>query len=419
MINVNASEPPEKDLSEPLAENQVPQAEEVSLYIHIPFCISKCSYCDFFSKSYNSSELEPVIKRYVKALCNELAFRLAKYKVGKIKTLYIGGGTPSLLSTEDFKKILDSCPSEVPPVEITVEVNPDDLTFDLLSGLEECGVSRISCGIQSMNDEALKKACRRADAKTNRKALELLKKYWKGDLSLDLISGLPLDNEKTLLNSLEELCDGKAEHISLYSLTIEDNTPFGKELAAGKLRYNFDEADKLWIAGRNFLEKAGYQWYEVSNFCKSGKECLHNLVYWSHGGYLGCGAGACGSLYYKDGSGFRWTNTRDIEKYISYWEGRCFAERGLSQLPQLFETIDLETSKFEFFMMGLRKIKGITDRDFKRIFNEDLPEKFLQLFKEEEAKGFARRCRLSDGAVEYAMSREGILFLNPFLEKLC
>ena len=408
------------------------EAEEVSLYIHIPFCISKCSYCDFFSKTYTDEEQPLVLSRYVNALCNELSFRLTKHKVKKINTIYIGGGTPSLLSGENFQKIFDvikkavkAVPVVAPeytvlsvPAEITVEVNPDDVTEDLLTTLAQCGVNRISCGIQSMNDQALKKACRRADAQTNRKALELFSRYWKGDLSLDLISGLPFEDEKRLINSLEIVCDGKPDHISLYSLTIEENTTFGKELAAGKLSYNFDEADKLWIAGRNFLEKAGYQWYEVSNFCKSGKECLHNLVYWTHGGYLGCGAGACGSLYYKDGSGFRWTNTRDIEKYISYWDGRCFAERGLSQLPQLFETIDLETSKFEFFMMGLRKLKGITDRDYKRIFNEDLPEKFLQLFKEEETKGFARHRKLSDGSVEYAMSREGMLFLNPFLEKL-
>ena len=232
----------------------------------------------------------------------------------------------------------------------------------------------------------------------------------------DLISALPQDNEKTLLNSLEEVCDGKAEHISLYSLTIEENTPFGKDLAAGKLKYNFDEADKLWIAGRNFLEKAGYEWYEVSNFCKSGKECLHNLVYWTHGGYLGCGSGACGSLYYKNGSGFRWTNTQDLEKYISYWEGNLSDEK---ELPQLFEEIDSETSRFEFFMMGLRKLKGITDREYKSIFNEELPEKFLRLFKQEEEKGLAECRMLSDGSVEYAMTRQGILFLNPFLEKLC
>ena len=206
-----------------------------SLYIHIPFCISKCAYCDFFSKPQgkknNANDSSVIPDNYVSSLCNEILFRLNQNQVIELNTIYIGGGTPSLLSKNQFEKIFDTIKSAVklaPICEITVEMNPDDVTKDLLEVLYSCGVNRISCGIQSMNDSALKKACRRANASINKYALKLLSENWKGDISVDLISGLPGDDEKTLLASLNEVCELNPSHISLYSLTIEDETLFGK-----------------------------------------------------------------------------------------------------------------------------------------------------------------------------------------------
>ncbi|SEQ80237.1 oxygen-independent coproporphyrinogen-3 oxidase [Treponema bryantii] len=376
---------------------------ESSLYIHIPFCISKCAYCDFFSKPY-----EAVPDSYIDALCNEIDFRISEYNIKKLKTIYIGGGTPSLLTENQLKKIFSKIKSSVKlafDVEITIEVNPDDVTETLLRALFDCGVTRISCGIQSMNDAVLKKACRRADVQTNKNAMEIISQKWKGEVSYDLISGLPGESEESLITGLKELCLYKPDHISLYSLTIEENTPFGKQFAAGNLDYDFDYADKLWLAGRDFLEAQGYKWYEVSNFCLPGKECRHNLVYWNHGNYIGCGSGACGTVYKPDGSGFRWTNNSDIDEYIKVQNG---------QPPQSSENIELETSQFEFFMMGLRKTIGISEKEYKEIFACDLPEKFLSLFNAWKEKGL---CTLTQDG-RYAMSREGMLFLNRFLEEL-
>ncbi len=376
---------------------------ESSLYIHIPFCISKCAYCDFFSKPY-----EAVPDSYIDALCNEIDLRISEYNIKKLKTIYIGGGTPSLLNENQLKKIFSKIKSSVElafDVEITIEVNPDDVTETLLRALFDCGVTRISCGIQSMNDAVLKKACRRADVQTNKNAMEIISQKWKGEVSYDLISGLPGESEESLIAGLNELCLYKPDHISLYSLTIEENTPFGKQLAAGNLDYDFDYADKLWLAGRDFIEAHGYKWYEVSNFCLPGKECRHNLVYWNHGNYIGCGSGACGTVYKPDGTGFRWTNNSDIDEYIKVQNG---------QPPQRSENIELETSQFEFFMMGLRKTIGISEKEYKETFACDLPEKFLLLFNAWKEKGL---CTLTkDG--RYAMSREGMLFLNRFLEEL-
>ncbi|BDC93241.1 coproporphyrinogen III oxidase [Treponema bryantii] len=376
---------------------------ESSLYIHIPFCISKCAYCDFFSKPY-----EAVPDSYIDALCNEIDFRISENNIKKLKTIYIGGGTPSLLTENQLKKIFSKIKSSVElafDVEITIEVNPDDVTETLLRALFDCGVTRISCGIQSMNDSVLKKACRRADVQTNKNAMEIISQNWKGEVSYDLISGLPGESEESLIAGLNELCLYKPDHISLYSLTIEENTPFGKQLAAGNLDYDFDYADKLWLAGRDFLEAHGYKWYEVSNFCLPGKECRHNLVYWNHGNYIGCGSGACGTVYKPDGSGFRWTNNSDIDEYIKVQNG---------QPPQSSENIELETSQFEFFMMGLRKTIGISEKEYKEIFACGLPEKFLLLFNAWKEKGL---CTLTQDG-RYAMSREGMLFLNRFLEDL-
>lgn len=376
---------------------------ESSLYIHIPFCISKCAYCDFFSKPYKA-----VPDSYIDALCNEIGFRISENNIKKLKTIYIGGGTPSLLIENQLKKIFSEIRTTAElasDIEITIEVNPDDVTESLLRALSDCGVTRISCGIQSMSDAVLKKACRRADVQTNIKAMEIIKRNWKSEVSYDLISGLPGESEESLIAGLNELCLYKPDHISLYSLTIEENTPFGKQLAAGNLDYDFDYADKLWLAGRDFLEAHGYKWYEVSNFCLPGKECCHNLVYWNHGNYIGCGSGACGTVYKPDGSGFRWTNNSDIDEYIKVQNG---------QPPKNSENIELETSQFEFFMMGLRKTIGISEKEYKETFACDLPEKFLLLFNAWKEKGL---CKFTQDG-RYAMSREGMLFLNRFLEEL-
>ena len=385
---------------------------EASLYIHIPFCVSKCAYCDFFSKPYNS-----VPDSYVRSLCNEIAFRSDEFKIKKINTIYIGGGTPSLLTPAQFKTLFSKIRETVqlsPDAEISVEINPDDVCEALLEALEECGVTRLSCGIQSLCEKSLKKACRRADARINKKAMELIGRLWKGEVSYDLISGLPFETEDSLIEGLTEICSHKPDHISLYSLTLEENTPFGKQLEKGELKYDFDFADKLWLCGRDFLEAQGYNWYEVSNFCLDEKECRHNLVYWNHKNYLGCGSGACGTVYENDGTGFRWTNSTDINEYCKCWLSAREAESNSAVPPQTSEIIDLQTSQFEFFMMGLRKLSGVSEEEYKAYFGTTFPGHFIYLFDKWQERGL---CVKNENG-RYAMSREGMLYLNRFLEEL-
>lgn len=402
--------------------------KKTSLYIHIPFCISKCAYCDFFSRACKN---QPVSDSYIHSLLNEIRYRLLNYKADVIDTIYVGGGTPSLLKTNQIKDLFDSINSFckfADNAEISFEVNPDDVTVDLLAALEAAGVNRISCGIQSMNDEVLRYAGRRATSKINANALNLLKKHWNKQLSLDLISALPFETKESFKNSLDAVIEANPQHISLYSLTIEENTSFGKALSSGKLDYDFENADEMWLFGRDYLENNGFLQYEVSNFSKKGYQCRHNLTYWNHKDYLGAGSGATGTVYNFDGTGIRWTNSSDIEKYIKFWNKNNFIE---SEIPQNKEIIDKKTSEFEFFMMSLRKTSGFLDSDFQKCFNHELPKNFISVFNSWEKKGFAEKvceCSCCDNnaffdsknseCVRYFLNQNGLLFLNSFLEEL-
>lgn len=379
----------------------------MSLYIHIPFCISKCAYCDFFSRAFTS-----VSDDYVQALCNEIDYRLRNGK--SPETIYIGGGTPSLLSKKQLKKIVNHIPFDSVK-EFTVEVNPDDVTLDLLQNFENCGVTRISCGIQSLNDNALKFCNRRANRAQVLNALNLLAQNWKGRLSLDLISGLPMETEESFFEGLGIVCNSGAEHISLYALTVEEETPLGKKIYSDEIEYDYDAADRLWLMGRDFLEAHGYNQYEVSNFCKDKKISLHNMNYWNHKSYLGCGSGGAGTLYRDDGTAFRWTNTSNLKEYVNFWINSESYDP--ENIPQEVENLDAETEKFEFFMMGLRTLKGISKNQFEKTFNCSFPENIKMQFEKWNREELSEIHTEGDD-VFYTLGKKGILFLNRFLSEL-
>lgn len=384
--------------------------EDFSLYIHIPFCLSKCSYCDFFSIKYPSSK---ILDSYIESLCNEILFRQKKFNISFFKTIYMGGGTPSLLSKNQLLKLFtflkensDFSKCE----EITIEVNPDDVTESLLEIFDFCKINRISCGIQSLNESSLKFVHRRASLEQNLKAINLLKNKWKKDFSFDLICALPNEDEKSFLDGLSQIVKIKPSHISMYSLTIEDNTELGKKINSKEWKFDLDFQDDLWLAGREVLLKNGYHHYEVSNFCLENKECLHNLVYWNHKNYLGCGSGACGTVYNEDGSGFRWTNKNNISKYIENW-------KNLKTDYEIRENLDLKTSKFEFFMMGFRKLSGICDFEYENIFREKIPLSKIKIF-EKWNKNKMLDIKSEKNGIRYSLNSLGILYLNAFLEEL-
>lgn len=383
-----------------------------SLYIHIPFCVSKCKYCDFFSVPVGKKS---VPEDYVKALCNELSYRIKDCNIKSLKTVYIGGGTPSLLSCEQLNHIFSAIKSVTEienGAEITIEVNPDDVTDALLQTLEKIGINRISCGIQSMCNDALVFASRRADVLHNKNALNVLKN-WKGKLSLDIICGLPYETEQSFFEGLDSIIDAHPDHISMYSLTIEEETPFGQLYDEGKLGVDFDFSDSLWLRAKDYLLDHDYLQYEVSNFAKIGSECKHNIVYWNHEGYLGCGCGGTGSFYNDDGTAVRISNKNDIKLYCDCWLSNSYE----SEKVQLLENVNQQDSVFEYFMMGLRKMSGIQESDFIEKFNMNIPDDILNKLIEWNKNNL---CEITGTAPDrtFTLGKSGILYLNKFLQEI-
>lgn len=396
-----------------------------ALYIHIPFCVSKCDYCDFFSVPCKMGKIP---ESYVLALCAELEWRFKNFNSEKIETVFIGGGTPSLLSEEDFKKIFTVLKNQgfAENPEITVELNPADITQNLLKTLENVGVNRISVGIQSLNDDVLKFVNRRSRASDIFTALDLIKNNWNGIFSADLISGLPFQTEESFISDLKFLLAQNITHISVYSLVVEDETPLGKKINSGKIDYNFDFADKIWLKAKSFLEKNGFIQYEVSNFYKKngGSPCRHNLFYWNLKDYIGAGSGGTGSVFGKNG--FRYTNTKNIAEYINFWSNPenhlkinpdlSYLEKNIS-LPVEFENLSLKNQIFESFMMGLRKTNGLSLTDLQNRFDFKISRELNELFFKWEQKNLARK-KIVNGEEYFFLTKKGLLFENRFLEEL-
>ena len=384
-----------------------------SLYIHIPFCKSKCEYCDFFSVPCGN---KCIPDEYVNALLQELDVRIKLYNVHRFSTVYIGGGTPSLLKPIQLEKIMQKVLSLGIPSEITMEVNPEDVTEELLVTMNNLGINRISCGIQSLNDEVLRCVKRRGCVENIFDKIELIKKTWNGIFSVDIISALPNQSKSDFLDGLKKIVSFEPEHISMYALTIEESTPLGKKLQKGQLSYDFEAADEMWIAGRDFLINSGYVHYEVSNFAKEGFVCEHNMSYWKLKNYLGIGAGAVGTIY-SDRT-IRWSNSTKLDSYISFWNKNVddIKVDELSNI-QSVENIDFNIQVFEYFMMGLRTSYGICKEEFEARFNMPIPEKFIKIFNEWEQKQMCQK-KVSFNKTYYSLNSSGLLLLNEFLTEL-
>ena len=381
-----------------------------SLYIHIPFCLKKCGYCDFFSR-----ESVSVPDAYVHAILNEVSLHSLENNI-LFDTVYVGGGTPSLLSASQIEELFCGLkPFLVPePLEITFEMNPETLTEEKLCALESSGVDRISLGIQSLDDKALSGCGRRCTAEKARKALRTVASFWKKKLSLDAIAGLPyersLGNEEKFLASLEEILSYKPSHVSLYSLSLEEGTPLYSRFKNED--YDFDSADGQWLKGRDFLFKNGFVQYEVSNFALPGFEAVHNSRYWKQADYAGAGSGATGTFY---GKKLRWTNTEDVDSYIAFWnlpdEERRKAYKA-GKAPRTEEHLKEDELSEEFLMMGLRTINGVSEADFRERYGKDLA---LLLNESRIWKQF-----VSEGKAVYkdgraSLTADGLLFLNTLL----
>ena len=219
------------------------------LYVHIPFCVSKCSYCDFFSVPC----AKKIDDEYIAAVLNEAAFTASLCDIDSWKTIYVGGGTPSLLSEKQIDFLFSGLlkMSRRAPLEVTMEANPSDVTESFLDAASASGVTRISCGIQSFNDASLSHVRRRSRAGDVYRALSLFDKNWPHSLSVDMIARLPEESDASFASGLQTLLSYAPDHISLYSLTVEEDTPLCTEIEKGNILHDIDASDALWISGRD------------------------------------------------------------------------------------------------------------------------------------------------------------------------
>ena len=297
-------------------------------------------------------------------------------------------------------------------------MNPEDLAEDILDSAQKAGVDRISTGIQALDQKALDSVNRHCPLQTAISSLELLQKKWKKKLSVDFIAGLPGQTCSSFKKQFETVFNFKnIDHISLYSLTLEENTPLYKKIESGKIKWSQQKTDRMWILGRKILKENGFIQYEVSNFARTGAESLHNKVYWHLENYIGCGSGACGSVYGEVSE--RWTNTCSIKNYENFWLD-FNPESEIPESIRQVEKIDLQTQEFEWIMMGFRLLEGVCSEEFKKRFGKSLEERIGVkdgLFFEWSKKHLARSYK-KDGKTFYALNERGLMLLNLFLESL-
>ena len=358
------------------------------LYIHIPFCIKKCKYCDFTS----FTECEGIFDEYVKKICMEMQ----EYRGEEINTIFIGGGTPSLLSIDELKKMIECINNTFvlkENAEFTIETNPKTLTHEKLSAIRELGVNRISIGVQSFNDEELKKIGRIHDAGDAEDAIIMAKEAGFSNINIDLMFSLPGQTLESFKNNLNKTINLGITHISCYSLILEEGTPLFEEYEKNMLNLPDEETDRaIYQFTCEELKKNGYEQYEISNFSKKGYECKHNLKYWDCDEYIGIGVAA--HSYYK---GVRFFNTNSLDIYMQ-------------ENKREYEELTIDDKIKEFVIMGFRKTKGISKKEFFERFKKE----FSDVYSEQTEK-FKNIGLLEESEEFICLTEEGINVSNSVL----
>lgn len=352
--------------------------KDLSLYIHIPFCEHKCIYCDFYSETDFSN-----IESFTENLKKEIEIYSGKFSEGNlVKTIFFGGGTPSVYEAGKIKEIINRIKEDYEvdkEAEITLESNPGTLSEAKLEGYLEAGVNRLSIGVQSFFDDELETLSRIHDSKTAVDTIELAAKTGFENINLDMIFGLPQQSLERWKKNLEIAVSLPVQHISSYSLIVEEDTPLFGMVEKGDVKILTDELDAgFYLETIEFYKKHGFEQYEVSNFCKKDFECRHNLAYWQYKNYLGFGPSA--HSFYE---GRRWYNVRNIKDYNNFITLSGDALSG-SEEP------DEEQKIFEFVMLGLRA-GGIDTRKFRNLFGEEWLIENKDNFALFEKKGFMKK----------------------------
>ena len=341
-----------------------------SLYIHIPFCASKCNYCSFTS----FAGLEDLHERYVEALCGEIAENASSSHTEPLKTIFLGGGTPTILPKNLLQKLL-SCTftnfSVLPDAEISIEANPGTVDTEKLKVLHTAGVNRISLGVQSFNNQELKRIGRIHSAEKAVHAVGMAKASGFKNISIDLMYGLPGQNSDNWLKNLETAISLELNHLSLYQLTVEEQTPLATLVSENRLRIP-EEENLAAMEGitTNLTADNGLSQYEISNYARAGYQCRHNITYWENRDYFGVGAGAVSCL-----QGIRRQNITTPETYCLLMEKR-------ESIILEEEQLDSEASFRETIVMGLRMNRGVSKKELIKRYGIDFEKYYGKIFRQ-------------------------------------
>lgn len=344
--------------------------KEVGIYVHIPFCKHKCYYCDFISFADKNSLIDEYIKwlNYeIKEVGqgNRLDYENKLDDLVFVKTIYIGGGTPSFIESKYITEILKTIKGNFvvdENAEITMEMNPGTVDENKLKDYYNCGINRLSIGLQETNNALLKEIGRIHTYEDFENTYSLARNVGFKNINVDLMLGLPNQNILDLENSINKILDLDPEHISVYSLILEENTVLKNKVDQGILTLPEDEMErKMYYTVKNMLENNGYIHYEISNFAKKGFESKHNLDCWSQKEYMGFGAAA-----HSYTNNFRFSNIENIEEYINNFKNNKEEDNLIFHEKQ-----NRESKMKEYMMLGLRKIEGVNIQQFKNKFVEN------------------------------------------------
>ena len=352
----------------------------VSLYVHIPFCAAKCKYCDFLSFD---GESYGIMLRYVDALCQEIRAYQPIVSDYIVRSVFIGGGTPSMLDegliTNIMAFIRKSFKLEK-DAEITIEANPGTLMHQKLIGYKAAGINRISIGLQSADDDMLKKLGRIHNFDQFVASYNSARRAGFDNINIDIMSGLPGQTIHTYVDTLSRVLDFAPEHISAYSLSVEPGTPLAEDEELLSTLPNEINDRRMYDITKQLLAAHGYYRYEFSNYAKSGYECKHNMVYWTGGEYIGLGLGS--SSYFQ---GKRFNNIRDLNDYIEKMDAisekfnqdispELIYNEAVRNLRENITPIYIDSRIEEFMFLGLRMTCGVSREDFTERFNKDIYE---------------------------------------------
>ncbi len=339
----------------------------LSLYLHIPFCVRKCAYCDFASEGGRQA----LIPDYVTALREEIADSGARWPGYQVKTVFFGGGTPSLLSGTQFESLMGAVRKSfvlVPDAEITLESNPGTLTKEKLLAYRQAGANRLSIGVQAFDDRLLRALGRVHTAAQAREAADMAREAGFENVNLDLMYGLPGQSMQDWTDTLHAALATGAPHLSLYSLIVEDGTPLAKRVAEGETLPGEEETLAMQHAAARILAQAGLTRYEVSNYARGGFECRHNLVYWERGEYLGLGCAAHSLM-----AGTRFANPARLERYLM--GERAGAVQRLDREDELTETVMLSLrTRYGMDMENYRRLIGAAYSSRRRVVDRLIAE---------------------------------------------